>query len=136
MSTVALTTAAFADTAFPVAAFPSAAFSSAAFSSTPAPRLRLTRRGRRVLLALVVVPLVVLAFLAALNGGSATATGSSAPLEYVTVQAGQSLWQLAESIAPESDPRDVMSEIRTFNGLDSVQLVPGQRLAIPTQYTD
>ena len=103
-----------------------------------APRLRLTRRGRRLITTLVAVPLVVGALFTILNGGSATATasGSTAPLEYVSVEYGQSLWQLAESIAPEADPRDVVSDILTFNQLESSVLTPGQQLAVPVQYSN
>jgi hypothetical protein len=107
----------------------------ATYSSMP--RLRLTLRGRRVITALIAIPIVVLALFTILNGGTATATStSSAPLEYVSIESGQSLWQLAESIAPESDPRDVISDILSFNQLESSVLTPGQQLAVPTQYVD
>lgn len=54
--------------------------------------------------------------------------------EYVTVQAGQSLWQLAETIAPTADPRDVIADIVSLNGLPADAVEPGQRLAIPAEY--
>jgi hypothetical protein len=101
--------------------------------------LRLTKRGRAVFTTLAAIPLVIGAFLFAINGGSATATLEGAPAgsyEYVTVEAGQSLWALAEDLAPSADPRDVISDILHFNGMSSAELVPGQRLAIPTQYTN
>ena len=106
----------------------------AAYVGTP--HLRLTQRGRRVITVLVAAPLVVLALAAALNGGMATATDSSAPTQYVSVEEGQSLWQLAASIAPGADPRDVIAEIVSINQLDSAQIFPGQQLALPAQYTD
>ena len=53
------------------------------------------------------------------------------PLESVTVEAGQSLWTIAESIAPGADPRDVIASIVELNRLSSVDVVPGQLLAIP-----
>ena len=64
-----------------------------------APRLRLTQRGRGVLTFLAATPLVIAAFVFALNGGGATASleGSTVPFEYVTVESGQSLWQLPRS---------------------------------------
>jgi len=105
-----------------------------AYAGTP--HLRLTQRGRRVLTALIAGPLVVIALAAALNGGAATATDSSAPLQYVSVGDGESLWQLASSIAPGADPRDVIDEIVSINQLDSAQIFPGQQLAIPAQYAD
>lgn len=108
-------------------------------TSTPTPKshLRITTRGRVVLTTLAAVPAVVAAILIGLNGGGATATSSSgAPLEQVTVQAGQSLWQLAEEIAPNDDPRDVVSDILAVNQLDSAGIQAGQRLSLPSKYSD
>jgi hypothetical protein len=101
-----------------------------------APRLRLTKRGRGVLTTLAAAPLVIAALVFALNGGMATATleGSSADLQYVTVDTGQSLWQVAETIAPNADPRDVIAAIMQLNRLESADVLAGQQLAIPTQY--
>lgn len=107
-------------------------------TAAPLPRLRITARGRAVLLTLVTAPLVVAALALALNGGGATATGSSAsvPLESVTVTGGQSLWELANEIAPTADPRDVISDIMSLNQLASAELQPGQRLDVPAKYTN
>jgi LysM repeat protein len=99
-----------------------------------APRLRMTVRGRRVLTAFIVVPLLIAIATLALNGGKATASSDSVAPTYVSVQQGESLWQLAEQIAPTTDPRDVVADILSLNGLDSSQIVAGQRLAIPGQY--
>jgi hypothetical protein len=109
---------------------------SAAFAPVP-PRLRLTQRGRKVLTALVATPLVIAALVFALNGGGATATlDSGATFEYVTVDGGQSLWQLAEQLAPDADPRDVIVDIMKLNQLESAEVYAGQQLAIPAQYAD
>lgn len=105
----------------------------------PQTRLRITRRGRATLTVLAAVPVVAGALLFALNGGGAMADNSQADqaqtFEYVTVHAGQSLWELAESVAPSSDPRDVISEIMTLNRLETATLSPGQLLAIPIAYS-
>ena len=65
-------------------------------------RLRLTRRGRAVLSALVALPLVIGALVFALNGGGAVATGEQTHVsfQYVTVESGDSLWSVAERVAP------------------------------------
>ena len=99
-------------------------------------RLRLTRRGRAVFSALVAVPLVLGAVGFALNGGPAVATGtvSGVSLTYVTVQSGQSLWQIAGTIAPNADPRDVIAAIISLNQLPSGIVQAGQQLAIPVEY--
>jgi hypothetical protein len=99
------------------------------------PRLHLTRRGRAVFTALAAIPVVVGVMIVALNGGGATATSSSGELELVTLQAGQSLWQLAEEIAPENDPRDVVSDIIAVNDLRSGSVQAGQRIALPAEYS-
>lgn len=98
-----------------------------------APKLRLTQRGRGVLMFLAATPLVLAAFLFALNGGGATASleGSSVPFEYVTVEAGQTMWQLAEEVAPQSDPRDTIVTLMQFNQLSGSDVYAGQELAIP-----
>ncbi len=98
-------------------------------------RLRLTRRGRVVFTVLGAVPLVVWALVAVLGSGGAAADSGSdlgaRTFEYVTVHQGDSLWAIAESIAPEDDPRAVINEIVRLNGLDDVAVEPGQRLALP-----
>ena len=104
--------------------------------AAPALRLRLTRRGRFVLTTTVALPLATAIAMVVLNGGSATATDqlSSASFSYVQVESGESLWTLAQSIAPNSDPRDVISDLVRLNQLDTAVVQPGQRLAIPAQY--
>lgn len=116
----------------------SASFAPARIASPLASHLRLTRRGRAVVTALIAVPFTVGAALLGLNGGMAEATveNSSASFEYVSVESGQSLWQLAESLAPGADPREVISDIAHLNQLESVEVQPGQRLAIPQAYSD
>mgnify|MGYP003556002795 FL=1 len=100
------------------------------------PALRLTKRGRAVLTFLAATPIVVGVLLFALNGGGATASldGSTTAFEYVTVESGQSLWQLAETIAPTADPRDVIAEVMRLNRLESADVYAGQELAVPAQY--
>lgn len=98
-------------------------------------RLRLTPRGRFVFTTLAALPLVVWAFALVLGAGGAAAdvagAGAGAALEYVTVEVGGSLWEIAESVAPTADPRDTIAEILRLNGLDEATIVPGQRLAVP-----
>ncbi|NUU08033.1 LysM peptidoglycan-binding domain-containing protein [Leifsonia sp. C5G2] len=99
-------------------------------------RLRLTRRGRAVLSAIVALPLVIGALVVALNGGGALASGeqSHVSFQYVTVESGDSLWSVAERVAPNADPRDVIADIVSLNGLESAVVSPGQQLAVPSKY--
>ena len=100
-------------------------------------RLRMTARGRRVLVALSALPLAAGIAFAALSGGSAIAsgeTGVTANFETVTVVPGDTLWAIAESVAPGVDPREAMHEIQKLNALTGGELQVGQQLAIPAEY--
>ncbi|WP_308491346.1 LysM peptidoglycan-binding domain-containing protein [Microbacterium terrisoli] len=108
--------------------------------SHPAPttRLRLTLRGRRVLAAIVAIPVAGAIAMAVIGGGAALASkDAGAPagtFSTVSVQAGDTLWSIAQEVAPRSDPRDVVDAIVRLNALDGVALQPGERIAIPAQY--
>lgn len=105
----------------------------------PTTRLRLTRRGRFVFTTLAAAPLVAAAFVLALNGGVALASGAgtssgAADFAYITISAGESLWEIAESLAPSADPRDVIADIVSLNQLATEDVQPGQRLALPNSF--
>jgi LysM repeat protein len=105
----------------------------------PQPHLRITRRGRGVLTLLIAIPLAIGAAVTGIGAlGAAAGTGNhgtGATFQYVTVESGESLWQVAEAVAPTADPRDVIANILSLNNLSSGEVQPGQRLAIPTQYS-
>jgi hypothetical protein len=44
---------------------------------------------------------------------------------------GQTLWQIARSVAPADDPRDTVDRIRDLNGLGTETVQAGQRLVVP-----
>jgi len=102
-------------------------------------RLRLTRRGRRVVAGLAALPAVagIVAALVVGGGAAFAARDAGAPVHFrtVTVEPGQSLWSVAEEVAPQADPRDVVDSIVRLNALDGVTVDPGQELAIPAQYS-
>ncbi|WP_144797223.1 LysM peptidoglycan-binding domain-containing protein [Microbacterium paludicola] len=105
----------------------------------PATRLRLTARGRRVLAGLAALPLAAGIAFAAISGGSALASGDEAQtvsFATVTVLPGDTLWSIAESVAPSADPRIVISAIERLNALGTGSLQVGQQIAIPAEYTD
>lgn len=99
------------------------------------PKLRLTRRGRFVLIAVPVflACILFLAGLAALMSPARAgdAAPSTTPAVQVTVQQGQSLWSVAAEYAPDRDPRVVVGQIVELNGLDSARVQPGQQLLVP-----
>ena len=69
-----------------------------------------------------------------------TASGASGAVvagpgdRVVVASPGDSLWSIAESIAPESDPRPVVAALIEANGSDSLQI--GQQIVIPEQLLD
>ncbi len=92
--------------------------------------LRLTRRGRVVLTALV----LGLVALVALWGGKAFASGPGEPREVTVhaVEAGETLWQHAAALAGgDRDVRDLVDELMALNGLSSTSLQVGQQLLLP-----
>ena len=98
-------------------------------------RLRLTRRGRIVFTTLAAIPVVIAAMVFALNGGGAIATSDAGqPLEQIVVLPGETLWQLAEDFAPNTDPRDFIAEVQSLNAIGG-GLQAGQVIDIPAKYT-
>ena len=110
--------------------------------SRPVPmatRLRITARGRRVLVAAAALPLAVGIGFSVLAGGSALASGTQAePVSFDTVAVlpGDTLWSIAAEAAPGADPRVVIEDIKRLNNLSSGAIQVGAEIAIPTAYTD
>jgi hypothetical protein len=91
-------------------------------------QLRLTRRGRIIILLLVAVAVYGAFGLGRASAGGATPATHAAS---VVVQPGDSLWSIAVRARPESDPRDVVGEMKSLNHLSSSDLAVGQRLRLP-----
>jgi len=108
-------------------------------SAPRATRLRLTTRGRRILASLAALPAIAALSIAVISGGSALASrDAGVPTESfttLTVAAGESLWSIAEQVAPGADPRDVVDAIVRLNALDGVTVSAGQQLSIPAEYS-
>ena len=94
-------------------------------------RVRLTRRGRLVLLVLSVLLLLAGVSVGRTGSQAATATETGPSLQQTTVQPGETLWSVAQRIAPRNDPRDVVDQIRRINHLHSSSLRAGQQLLLP-----
>ncbi|WP_433876577.1 LysM peptidoglycan-binding domain-containing protein [Sinomonas atrocyanea] len=97
--------------------------------------LRLTRRGKLVLIILPVfaAALAVLVAWSALMAPAKAGVEAVGPgaVETVTVQPGQSLWSIAEGRVPDQDPRVTISQIRQLNDLTSTRVVPGEQIVVP-----
>jgi len=95
--------------------------------------LRLTRRGRVVL---VLLP-AVLALSSAFVGVSApfAQADPTASSRAVEVRAGDTLWSIAERLAPARDPREVVAELERVNHLPGAVVLAGSRLQVPADVT-
>ena len=93
--------------------------------------LRLTRRGRRVcgaLLLLIGLAIVVVASAMALGGdGGLRLAGSTT----VVVEPGDTLWSIAGQVAPDQERRAVVDAIADLNHLAAGQVQAGQVLRLP-----
>ncbi|MDQ1102726.1 LysM peptidoglycan-binding domain-containing protein [Nocardioides zeae] len=101
----------------------------------PAPRaqgsLRLTRRGRLVVLVLGLVAMLALGVV--LGSVSAASDESTAgQTETIRVQSGDTLWDIAAARAGSGESvQDVIDEIRSINHLSSGALMAGDQLEVP-----
>ncbi|WP_159085877.1 LysM peptidoglycan-binding domain-containing protein [Aeromicrobium chenweiae] len=103
----------------------------------PAPKpaaahVRLTRRGKAVILAAAVIAIAVLAVM---FGPSSTATGEAGAPEATTsvrVMAGHTLWEIAAEANPNGDIRQTVDDIIELNSLPNASaLQMGSEIAVP-----
>lgn len=93
--------------------------------------LVLTRRGRVVLAALVLLVVLALGGLFA-NGASAGDLGEPVSVAVHTVSPGETLWHIAAGVTvPGHDVRDTIDAVLELNAMTSVDLVAGQQLLVP-----
>jgi len=95
------------------------------------PRTRVTRRGRLLLVALGALLLLAAVSVGRTGSQAATYVENGPTLQQTTVQPGDSLWTVAQRIAPANDPREVVAQIRRINHLSSSSLQAGQQLLLP-----
>lgn len=93
--------------------------------------LVLTRRGRMVVVALVLLVMLALAGLFA-NGASADSLGEPVSVAVHTVSPGETLWHIAAAATPAGDDvRNTIDEVLALNAMSSVDLAVGQQLLVP-----
>lgn len=91
----------------------------------------LTARGRRVLAVMALVPLVLAMVLT--NTHRAAANGTAPTSTQVVVHPGESLWDIAVAVDPNTDPRKTMWEIQQLNHMTTSRLDAGQGLLVPVR---
>jgi hypothetical protein len=94
------------------------------------PPLRLTRRGRAVVLAFFVL-------MASLASAVLFATASRAndpdtgPAPTVVVQPHDTLWSIATRTSPRRDPYAAVADLQRLNNLTGYVVHPGETLVLP-----
>ena len=101
----------------------------------PAPRLRLTRRGKVVVLA---AALALVALLVVMFGSSSFAgdhSGVAPETTSVRVMPGQTLWEIATEANPNGDIRKTVDEIVRLNSLPNASALQlGSEIAVPVYH--
>jgi Tfp pilus assembly protein FimV len=81
--------------------------------------------------ALVAVLMSPLAAGAVRRGEPSAPAAQQVPAQVVVVQAGDTLWSIAQRIRPGDDPREVAGEIVAANGVQPGALTVGSSLVVP-----
>lgn len=94
--------------------------------------VRLTRRGRLVVLAAaLLVAFAIGVFVTAAGSVASQEQGTPEPTRIVQVRTGETLWDISAQLADGGDVRAMMEKIERLNALDSSVLQAGQRLVVP-----
>ena len=93
--------------------------------------VRLTRRGRLVVLAMGLVAVLAIGILLASGSVATDEPGTPEPTRVVLVGAGDTLWDIAADAADDGDVRAMIDRIEKLNALESGMVVAGQRLVVP-----
>jgi len=94
-------------------------------------QVRLTRRGRVVVLSGGLLLSLGLGLGLAANS---TATESTESLATITVAPGETLWQIAGSVAVDGHTGDMVEQIKELNHLSGGGLQAGQTLRVPAAH--
>jgi LysM repeat protein len=104
----------------------------AARVSSPHSTVRLTRRGRLVIIvAALLVAFAIGVFVTAAGSVATQHPGTPEPTQIVQVGTGDTLWAIAADLADDGEVRAMMEQIKQLNALDSSVLQAGQRLVVP-----
>jgi len=93
--------------------------------------VRLTRRGRVVVVVLALMAVLAVGLVVAAGSVATDKAGTPEPTAVVMVGPGDTLWDIASAAADDGDIDSMMDRISKLNALDSGMLISGQRLLIP-----
>lgn len=97
----------------------------------PRSSVRLTRRGRLVVVAIALLALLAVGFVLASGSVATDEPGTPVPTRVVTVGSGDTLWAIAADLAEDGDVRAMIHTIEKLNALESGMVVLGQQLVVP-----
>ena len=96
------------------------------------PSIRLTRRGKALVLTLAVGILAVLVVLFGSSSLAGSQSGSLPETTTVTVMPGHTLWEIAADANPNGDIRSTVDDILQLNSLPNASaLQMGSEIAVP-----
>ena len=98
----------------------------------PRTHVRLTRRGRVVVVvAALLVAFAIGVFVTAAGSVATQHPGTPEPTRIVQVGSGDTLWGIASDVADDGDVPAMMTKIERLNALETGVLSAGQRLVVP-----
>src|SRR6478609_5846344 len=91
------------------------------FQSSTRPRstVRLTRRGRLVVVVLALLAVLAVGFVVAAGSVATDEAGTPEPTAVVMVGPGDTLWDIAAAAADDGDVDSMIDRIQKLNALDS-----------------
>jgi len=96
--------------------------------------VRLTRRGRLVLVAAALTAMLVAGFFLGAGSVATQERGTGPATEVVQVAPGETLWDIAARMTPDGgDVRATMFDIKRLNALADSALDAGQRIRVPAE---
>ena len=93
--------------------------------------VRLTRRGRLVVLTLALLAVLAAGVIIASGSVATDEPGTAEPTRVVMVGTGDTLWDIAADVAPDGDVRAMIDRIERLNALDTGMVSAGQKLLVP-----
>jgi hypothetical protein len=101
----------------------------------PAPRLRLTRRGKVVVMTAAVALIALLVVMFGSSSFAGDQPGAAPETTSVRVLPGQTLWQIAAQANPNGDIRKTVDEIVRLNSLPNASALQlGSEIAVPVYH--
>ena len=98
----------------------------------PAPHVRLTRRGKAVILAAAIATIALLVVMFGSSSIAGDQTGVAPETTTVRVLPGHTLWEIAAEANPNGDIRQTVDEIVRLNSLPNASaLQMGSEIAVP-----